>query len=101
MAAQVGLCQIWFEIPKTTFTRVEAHFILFLFTVPKDEEDYVDTKAMATFPGYELLSYREKKVFCFSKKYTFLNLFMLKWTCPSLSFGRVQIKKLKFYSIFR
>ena len=31
-------------------------------TVPKDEEEIVDTKEMASFPGYELLSYREKKV---------------------------------------
>ena len=31
-------------------------------TVPKDEEEIVDTKELATFPGYELLSYRERKV---------------------------------------
>lgn len=31
-------------------------------SVPKDEEEIVDTKELATFPGYELLSYRERKL---------------------------------------
>ena len=52
-----------------TFSSLVSRIIVFqdnvdksLFSVPKDEEEIIDTKEMSSFPGYELLSYRERKV---------------------------------------